>query len=181
MRRAIAPTAALAAMLALPRPGAADTTEAYLGEIAIFAGNYCPRGWARTDGQLVPVAGHEALFSLVGTFYGGDGRTTFGLPDLRSRTPVGTGRGEGLSNYDIGEEAGSERTRLTVANLPPHAHEVPLAGEARSGAGVVESGGQATGTAMTGPEGGSWEVPVRDPYQVVTLCIAMAGLYPSRE
>ncbi len=94
-------------------------SEPYIGEIKMFAGNFAPRGWALCDGQLLPIAQNEALFSILGTTYGGDGRTTFGLPDLRGRAPVHAGSGPGLTPRNLGQKFGAEQTTLTVPQLPP--------------------------------------------------------------
>jgi microcystin-dependent protein len=98
-------------------------TEPFLGQIALFAGNFAPGGWAFADGQLLPVSQNTALFSLLGTTYGGNGVTTFGLPDLRGRIAIHTGQGPGLSDRDAGEVTGLENVTLTVAQLPAHTHE----------------------------------------------------------
>jgi microcystin-dependent protein len=94
----------------------------YVGEVAMFAGNFAPRGWAKCEGQLLTIFDNEALFSLLGTTYGGNGQTNFGMPDLRGRVPIGTD-----SNFltaDLGEMIGSETTTLTTNNLPSHTHGV---------------------------------------------------------
>lgn len=96
--------------------------EGFLGEVKLFAGNFAPRGWAFCQGQLLSISQNTALFSILGTTYGGDGRTTFGLPDLRGRVPAGTGSGPGLSNYSLGQKIGTETVTLTNSNLPSHAH-----------------------------------------------------------
>ena len=96
--------------------------EGTLAEIRIFAGNFAPRGWAFCQGQLLSIASNQALFSLLGTMYGGDGRTTFALPDLRGRCPIQPGTGPGLSNYRQGSKSGSETETLTTAQIPPHNH-----------------------------------------------------------
>lgn len=103
--------------------------EPFLGEIGIFAGNFAPRGWAFAHGQLLPIASNPALFSLLGTTFGGDGRTTFALPDLRGRVPVGIGTGPGLEEVRWGQQFGRETTLLDIlgANLPPHSHTVERA------------------------------------------------------
>lgn len=95
--------------------------EVFTGTIQAFGFNFAPRGWALCEGQLLPIAQNTALFSLLGTTFGGDGRSTFGLPDLRGRLPVGMGDGPGLSPYVIGQTSGTENTSLTVGNLPTHA------------------------------------------------------------
>lgn len=98
--------------------------EPFIGEISMFGGNFAPRGWAFCNGQLLPIAQNTALFSLIGTFYGGDGRTTFALPDLRSRVPVHSGQGPGLSPYQVGQQGGSEIMFLNVNQIPSHNHTV---------------------------------------------------------
>jgi microcystin-dependent protein len=96
--------------------------DALLGQISMFAGNFAPKDWAFCDGQLLPISEHEGLFELIGTTHGGDGETTFALPDLRGRAPIHAGQGLGLSNVRVGEKSGSETATLTTANLPSHAH-----------------------------------------------------------
>ncbi|AGL85326.1 MULTISPECIES: phage tail protein [Pseudomonas] len=97
-------------------------SDAYLGEIRMFAGNFAPKGWALCNGTELPVKGNDALFSLIGSTYGGDGRNTFKLPDYRGRTPVGQGSGPGLSSWSLAERAGVEQITLTAENTPPHIH-----------------------------------------------------------
>lgn len=97
-------------------------SDAYLGEIKLFAGNYAPPGWHLCDGSLLPISSYQALYSLFGVTYGGDGVTTFGIPDLRGRVPVGQGQGPGLSNYAFGTKGGSETVTLTPDQLPAHTH-----------------------------------------------------------
>ena len=94
----------------------------FLGDIRMFAGNFAPRSWAFCDGQLLSIAQNSALFSLLGTTYGGDGQTTFALPDLRGRIPIGEGNGPGLTPRVIGERAGAENVTITLTELPPHNH-----------------------------------------------------------
>lgn len=96
----------------------------YVGEIRMFSGNYAPENWLPCDGRLLSVSGYEVLFSLIETTYGGDGRTTFGLPDLRGRIPVGQGQGANLGSYVIGQSTGSETATLTESQLPAHSHLV---------------------------------------------------------
>ncbi len=94
----------------------------FLAQIKLFAGNFAPRGWAFCHGQLLAISGNSALFSLVGTTYGGDGRTTFGLPDLRGRIAVGSGQGPGLTNRPLGSRGGVETVTLNTLELPQHSH-----------------------------------------------------------
>jgi microcystin-dependent protein len=107
----------------------------YLGQIIMFAGNFAPNGWALCNGQLLPISQNSALFSILGTTYGGDGRTTFGLPDLRGRVPVNQGTGVGLSPVAIGQSGGSNNVSISTANLPLHAH--PIAQPCSNVAGTV--------------------------------------------
>src|SRR5512140_216933 len=112
----------------------------FIGEIVMFAGNFAPRSWALCNGQLLPIAQNTALFSILGTTYGGDGRTTFALPDLRGRVPVHPGQGPGLSNYVLGEMAGTENTTLLINNMPAHNHTlnaVSDAGDTAAPAGAL--------------------------------------------
>ena len=105
-------------------------SEPFVGEIRMFAGNFAPRGWAFCDGQLLATSQNDALFSLLGTIYGGDGRTTFGLPDLRGRIPVHAGTGPGLSPRRLGAKAGAEKVTLTVNELPSHTHDLVASNQA---------------------------------------------------
>ncbi|MCA9167759.1 MAG: tail fiber protein [Planctomycetales bacterium] len=104
----------------------------YLGSVELFAGNFAPRGYALAQGQLLTINSNQSLYSILGTTYGGDGRTTFALPDLRGRVPIGAGQGPGLSNYRLGEKSGAESVTLTVANLPAHTHDVANVGPTTS-------------------------------------------------
>src|SRR3954469_21155899 len=99
-------------------------TDPFLAEIRMFSGNFPPVGWAMCDGQLMPIRQNTALFSLLGTTYGGDGRVTFGLPDLRGRVPINAGQGPGLSNYSLGEVAGTESVTILQSQMPAHTHAV---------------------------------------------------------
>ncbi|SEP08389.1 Microcystin-dependent protein [Methylobacterium sp. ap11] len=101
--------------------------DAFIGTILTVGFNFPPNGWALCQGQILPINQNQALFALFGTFYGGTGTTTFGLPDLRGRTPLGFGQGPGLQNYGIGTPAGTETTTLTVANMPMHTHQATFA------------------------------------------------------
>ena len=96
--------------------------EGTIGEIRIFAGNFAPMNWAFCQGQTLSIASNNALFAIVGTVYGGDGTTTFGLPDLRSRIPIGAGQGPGLPNYVLGDQVGVETVTLTSNQMPAHSH-----------------------------------------------------------
>ena len=97
-------------------------SDVFLGQIVMFAGGFAPRGFAACNGQLLPISQNSALFSLLGTVYGGDGRTTFALPNLQSRLSIHYGQGSGLSNYNIGQSAGSASVTLTTSTIPAHTH-----------------------------------------------------------
>ncbi len=99
------------------------STDPYLGSVCMTAANFCPRGYLEANGQLIAVSDNPALFSLLGTTYGGDGRSSFGVPDLRSRTPVGAGEGLGLTSVRLGSKRGVETRALSLASLPAHSHE----------------------------------------------------------
>lgn len=122
-------------------------SEAYIGEIRMFGGNYAPQNWAPCDGRLLPIADNELLYNLLLTTYGGDGVTTFGVPDLRGRLPIGMGQGQGLSNRVLAQSMGVENVTLTVAQTPAHTHAF-----AAGGAGTSASPQKlvpATSTGMT--------------------------------
>jgi microcystin-dependent protein len=167
-------------------------SDAFLGEIRMFAGNFAPRGWALCDGQLLSIAQNTALFSLLGTTYGGNGQTTFALPDLRGRAPLHAGQGPGLSNRNLGQEGGTESTTLTVNQLPAHAHPANASSGEASGntpADRVLAGAEAyadgpDGTtmnpAMVGATGGSQPLSVESPFLVINFIIALQGIFPPR-
>ncbi|MEP4053046.1 MAG: tail fiber protein [Litorimonas sp.] len=123
-------------------------SEPFIGEVILVGWNFAARGYALTEGQLLPIAQNTALFSLIGTVYGGDGRTTFGLPDLRGRVPMGQGRGPGLSNRTWGQRGGLETTVLTANNVPPHSHPVKASKE------VADLPGPGTDFLAKAPDGG---------------------------
>lgn len=106
--------------------------EVYLGMVTIFGFSFNPRGWMTCSGQQLSIAQNTALFSLLGTTYGGNGQTTFGLPDLRGRVPLGAGQGPGLQNYDLGQMSGSEANTLTIAQMPAHNHPATATSESTS-------------------------------------------------
>ena len=156
----------------------------------MFAGNFAPRQWAFCDGQLLPISSNSALFSILGTTYGGDGRTTFALPDLRGRVPIHQGHGPGLSDYRLGQKSGAENVTLTVAQLPSHNHSV---GGSESGAtkgpenavpgtpgAYSPSADVQMAASMIGNTGGNQGHPNLQPYTVVNFIIAVQGIFPSR-
>jgi len=161
--------------------------EGFIGEIRMFAGNFAPRGWAFCDGQLIAVSSNTALFSILGTIYGGDGRTTFALPDLRGRTPIGPGNGPGLSSYRLGQKGGTETFTLTTQNMPMHAHSIPTfavdpngADFKQGNAAVMTLGNAATGIINSANMGGSQPVNNVQPYVAIHYIICLQGTFPSR-
>jgi microcystin-dependent protein len=172
--------------------------ECFIGEVRWFGGNFAPRGWTVLEGQLLPVNQNPALFSILGTQYGGDGRTTFGLPDLRGRSLVGKGQGPGLSNRRIGEKGGEERHRLTVQEMPAHTHEARganlkgtqefpggnLIGSSavRKSQAFVPTTKQTTplSPATIGVSGGNEFHQIMSPYAVLTPIMCLQGIFPSR-
>lgn len=170
----------------------------FIGEIRMFGFNFAPRGWALCDGSLLSIAANSALFALLGTQFGGNGVSTFGLPDLRGRFPTHFGNSS-LGSKNIGEASGATSVSVLTTNLPSHAH--PFAVAATSGlatqvspAGAVLAAGQGTAEARyateaadvtlapmnTSPVGGSQALPIQNPYLVVNFCIAIEGIFPSR-
>lgn len=168
-----------ASLSALGQP--AQAQEKMMGEIFMTGANYCPRGSMKADGQLLPIAEYSAMFSLFGTVYGGDGRTTFALPDLRGRVPVGTGSGPGLTARNIGRKIGAETQTLTVA--PAHAHGLngsTPAGEAAASPDADADGIPPAPAVPTDMIAGTQAVSVLDPSLAINFCVAINGFYPSR-
>lgn len=122
-------------------------SDPFIGEIRMFAGTFAPRGWAFCQGQLLAISNNSALFSILGTTYGGNGQTTFGLPNLQSRTPVGTGTGAGLSNVVLGQIGGVENVTLTTNQMPAHNHTVALSGTGT--ANIAQGASSANGNTPT--------------------------------
>jgi microcystin-dependent protein len=163
----------------------------YVGEIRMFAGNFAPAGWMFCEGQLLPISENETLFQLVGTTYGGDGQSTFALPDLRGRVPIHQGNG-----FILAETGGAETITLTVNQIPAHAH--PLLGSTRVGvdvnpearvvAGTGAAGGfsyvedvpsQGFAPAAVSPVGGSQPHENVQPYLCISFIISLFGIFPS--
>jgi microcystin-dependent protein len=177
----------------------------YVGEIRIFAGNFAPAGWLFCDGSLLPISENETLFSLIGTTYGGDGQSTFALPDLRGRIPVGTGQGAGTSNRILGENGGTESVALTTNNVPAHNHQsqivvssangtliTPTASASLSkpgslsGRAFVPALGYNTsapdvliGTVTTSSVGTSTPISLIKPFCGINYIISLYGIFPS--
>ncbi len=172
-------------------------SEPFVGEIRMFAGNFAPRSWAFCDGQLLAISQNNALFSLLGTMYGGDGRTTFGLPDMRGRLPIhtGGGAGPGLSNRALGSKGGNETATINTNQLPTHTHSyeaTTTAGSQSNPSGQVVAnnagvklfiedppGVSMANTALTSV-GGSQNHTNLMPSLCVTFIIALFGIFPSR-
>lgn len=180
----------------MPSPTLA-ASEPFIGEIMMMGANFCPRGWANTDGQLLPINQNQALFSLLGTMYGGDGRTTFGVPDLRGRVPLHTGSGPGLSPRSQGEKGGNERHALALNEMPPHQHALNassgqatqdsatgnlLNAQGRKREFVAPGAGALTPLHPTtiGPAGSGSPHNVMQPFLGIKFCIALQGIFPSR-
>ncbi|MBD3243816.1 MAG: phage tail protein [Chitinivibrionales bacterium] len=191
----------LTATLLLALACSVHAQDGFIGEIRMFAGNFAPRGWAFCDGQLLPISQHTALFSLLGTTYGGDGSTTFGLPDLRGRVPVHPGHGPGLTIRGLGEKGGQEQVTLTAAQMPSHTHAVTTTVAADSAVGTSDSpkervparnasstpaySDSATTTldgvqTTASPSGGNQPHNNMQPYQAINFIICIVGVYPSR-
>jgi len=164
----------------------------FIGEIRMFAGNFAPQGWALCSGQILPISQNEALYSLIGTQYGGDGQSTFGLPDLRSRVPVHQG-----PNFIIGSPAGAETVSLTADQLPQHTHTLQGSTDAATGtqphdaALAVSSGATITPYGSDRPYttlaptsistvGGRFPHDNLQPYLCINFIIALEGIYPSQ-
>lgn len=170
-------------------------SEPFIAEIRIFAGNFAPRGWAFCNGQLLPVAQNTALFSLIGTTYGGDGRTTTALPNLQGRAPMHPGQGPGLTARRLGESGGSDGITLSEAQMPSHTHTAAVHGQpgdqadpagrslAASGDGSVYASAQnliSMGASAVTAAGGGQPHNNMQPFLALNFIIALVGLYPSR-
>ena len=170
-------------------------SEPFIGEIRIFAGNYAPIGWALCAGQLLPISSNTALFSLLGTTYGGDGKVTFALPNFQSRIPMHPGNGPGLTPRDLGEMDGVETVTITPAQAPAHSHVLRAASQnaaasdpagnvlANSGqAGLYAAGPADTpmSSGVAAPVGGEQPHNNLMPHLAMTFIIATQGVYPQR-
>ena len=170
-------------------------SEPFIAEIRIFAGNFAPRGWAFCHGQLLPISQNTALFSLIGTTYGGDGRTTTALPNLQGRAPMHPGRGPGLTSRRLGQRGGVEMVTLTEAQMPNHTHNwraapdpadlqapSPQRSMARSSVNAYTASASLVPMAdqMVQSAGGSQSHNNMQPFLTMNFIIALVGLYPSR-
>jgi microcystin-dependent protein len=199
MKKLLLAATSLAGM-ALAMPAPAQAQEKYIGEVYAFAGNFCPRLSSLADGKLLPISQYTALFSILGTMYGGDGRTTFALPDLRGRSIVGPGTGPGLSTMTIGQRSGRENVTLTIAEMPQHNHDArvrasTLGPNTNSPAGAsfptfpegtnqyvngYDNITMANDEVQVARVGGSQAFNIRNPYLVLQHCVVLSGIFPPR-
>ncbi len=177
--------------------------EPLLGLIKMFGGNFAPRGWAFCDGQLLSIVSNTALFAIFGTLYGGDGRTTFGLPDMRDRAPMHAGNGPGLTSRTLGQKLGIDKVTLAVSTLPSHTHQLSAHAVPADTGTDVPSATTSLGAIPTGPlapklygadtgalvdmaneallaTGGGAAHENRQPFQKIHFIIALVGVFPSR-
>ena len=168
----------------------------FVAEIRIFAGNFAPKGWAFCDGQLLPLSQNTALFSLLGTTYGGNGKSNFALPDLQGRAPMHPGQGPGLSLHDLGENGGSETVSLLESEIPSHGHQLRAVGDVgdvnlpQNNSMARSQGSSVYNTATTPtvlmssstltPAGGDQPHNNMQPYLALSFIIALQGVYPPR-
>jgi len=176
----------------------------FLGQIEMFGGNFAPRNWAFCDGTLLAISSNTALFSILGTTYGGDGRTTFALPDLRGRVPIHEGNGPGLPTYTLGQKSGQHQLTLTAGQMPSHSHAAddaklratttaadttnPTGNSLATATGPLYHDTEAPSVDMSadsvdvdmGDTGGGQAYNKMPPYQAINFIIAIQGTFPSR-
>ena len=167
----------------------------FVAEIRIFPFNFAPKGWAFCDGQILPLSQNTALFSLLGTTYGGDGKSNFALPDMQGNAPMHPGQGPGLSLHDLGETGGSDTVSLLESEIPSHSHAMrasasdatdtnPAANLLAKGIGIGQYGPAASLVNMAdnalAPAGGDQPHNNMQPYLTLNFCIALQGVYPPR-
>ncbi|MBC8424806.1 phage tail protein [bacterium] len=174
-------------------------SDPFIGEIKIVGFSFAPNGWAQCDGQLLSIAQNSALFSLFGTYYGGDGRTTFGLPELRGRFPMHYGNGPGLTNRNLGQGGGAESETLSISEMPSHSHGGAVVTSTDEGDRTSPSGAYPArpeepvqpyaGTAGDAMAAGSVQIDASGsgvpfdkmpPFEVLNFVVALVGIYPSR-
>jgi microcystin-dependent protein len=169
----------------------------FVAEVRVFGFNFPPKGWAFCNGQLLPISQNTALFSLLGTFYGGDGKSTFGLPNMQGNLSISQGQGPGLQDYFIGQSSGSQNVTLLASEMPLHNHSLmtdtadPVDGSSPANAALGKSASTLLYTNATtpltqmnpagiGPKGNSLPHNNMMPYLCLNFCIAMQGVYPAR-
>ncbi|MEQ8405211.1 MAG: tail fiber protein [Oceanicaulis sp.] len=195
-RGLIAGLAGLAAALAAPAGAAFAGPDPYIGEVQLSVGSYCPREWTETNGQLLSIAQNTALFSLIGTRFGGDGRNTFALPDLRGRAAVSWGSPPGIPSTGMGQRSGEEITEMTVAQMPSHSHSLNASNrngtlntpanndiaefDTRLRYASTAPDDVTMADAVIGTTGSGQAFSIIQPSQVMRYCIALYGIYPSR-
>jgi microcystin-dependent protein len=194
MRRSASLLFLASAFCLFSSPAARAQVEPFIGQIMIVPYNFAPRNWALCNGQLLSIAQNQALFAVLGTTFGGDGQTTFALPDLRGRAPIHAGQAPGLQPYTLGSPGGEEFVTLTLSQIPSHTH-VPMG--APSVASTGSPGGAywamprallysssapetAMNTGAIGSTGGGQPLDIRKPYLVMNYVIAVVGIFPSR-
>lgn len=182
------------ATLCLPHLTHADASQPFVGEISCGGWNFCPNGWAECAGQLLPIAENDVLFNLIGTTYGGDGQTTFALPNIQGRTMVHQGQGPGLTSRVIGEAGGVETVTLTTSQMPIHNHPVAahtgteksasptnrIAGNAAASIYTSSAADTTLGAAVVGTTGGAQPHNNLQPYLASKCCISLFGIFPSQ-
>jgi microcystin-dependent protein len=169
-------------------------SDQFVAEIRIFPFNFAPNGWAWCNGQILPISQNTALFSLLGTMYGGDGKSTFALPDLQGSVPIQSGQGPGLSDYDVGSTGGTQTVTLLTSEIPTHSHML----SASTNPGTVSTPSASTSLAAAtayvvnppstvptnpysvAPTGGNSPHNNMQPYLALAYCIALQGIYPAR-
>lgn len=165
--------------------------EPFVGEVALFGIDFAPRGWASCDGQLLSIAQNQALYSILGTNFGGDGRTSFALPNLNGRAALGAGSGPGLSSYQVGEFGGQDSVALTQSEMPVHTHAtmaspgaattgVPVNAVPAAGNVPLRTGAEPTLTEALEVAGGGQPHSNMQPSLVMRYCIALVGIFPQR-
>lgn len=201
MKKLLLAAASFAATLGVQAPASAQSH--FTGQIMLFSGNFCPRDFTFASGQLLSINSNPALFSLLGTYYGGDGRSTFKVPDLNGRMPMGYGTGPGLTPRAIGQRFGTQETTLTVANMPSHSHTLyastggpnttsplganfatfgllPNGNPARVYSADGASADQSARSDMIATTGSSQPLSIQQPVLGMTYCINTQGIYPNR-
>lgn len=191
-----AKTAAVLTIGMMTAPQSASAQEFYIGQLVPVGFNFCQRQTAAANGQLLAISSNTALFSLLGTIYGGDGRTTFALPDLRGRMPMHAGNGPGLTSHPQGQKSGVETVTLTEVNLPSHSHTITsvnqtgdkggpvtdLLAKPSDGSKIYHDGppDSTMDPRMVQNTGGGQAFNIMNPYLAINWCVATQGIYPSR-